>query len=576
MPTSPSPRSAPVMEREPVRGAPARVMVVEDEALIALDIERRLRRAGFEVVGVADNRDEAVALFLETVPDIVLMDIFIHPAEGADPGVPGDGVETARAIGAVADVPVVFLTAYADDHTLRRAAETSPYGYLLKPFDERTLVSTITVALERHAADTRLRLLGSAFDASAVGIALVATSGPAVVGLDAGGAVGRVTSCNDAFLRLVSRPRAEVVGRPPELPIVDTDDRAYAGILAALRTGVGASATLRGRAPSGEERWTSVTVSPVPDRAGRITHLVLLCADVSRERRTEDALAERERDYADLARMEGLLRQRAAALAESLDTLRSTQRELVRREKLASLGVLVAGIAHEVNTPLGVAVTAGSLVGEALGELDRLIREPSVRRSTLAAQIEAARAAQALADRNLTRAADLVRDFKTVAVDQGSDSVRTFEIAGYVRDVVSSLAPLLRRSPVTVVVVDSGPTEVSTRPGMISQVVTNLVTNALAHAFAPGESGALRIEMARDGEEVVVVASDNGRGMPAEIAQHAFDPFFTTASGNGGSGLGLFVVHNLVVEGLGGAITLDTAPGRGTTFTIRFPCVLRG
>ena len=576
MPKTSVPRSAPVLATEPGRAPPARVMVVEDEALIALDIERRLRRAGFEVVGIADNRDEAMALFLETSPDLVLMDIFIHPAEGAEPGVPGDGVETARAIGAVADVPVVFLTAYADDATLRRAAETSPYGYLLKPFDERTLVTTITVALERHASDTRVRLLGSAFDASAVGIALVETLGPAVDGRDGPGAAGRVTSCNDAFLRLVALPHAEVVGRPPELPVVDSDDPSYVEVVEALRTGVGASATLRGRTPSGEERWTSVTVSPVPDRAGRLTHLVLLCADVSRERRTEDALAERERDYADLARMQEQLRERAAALAESLDTLRSTQRELVRREKLASLGVLVAGIAHEVNTPLGVAVTAGSLVGEALAELERLLREPSVRRSTLSAQIEAARAAQALAERNLSRAAHLVRDFKTVAVDQGSDSVRTFEIGGYVRDVISSLAPLLRRSPVTVALAESGPIEVSTRPGMISQVVTNVVTNALAHAYAPGQVGTLRIDLSRDGENVVLVASDDGRGMPPDVAQHAFDPFFTTAAGNGGSGLGLFVVHNLVVDGLGGDIALDTAPGRGTTFTLRFPCVLLG
>jgi PAS domain S-box-containing protein len=533
--------------------ASARIMIVEDEALIALDLERRLQRAGYEVVGVADQLDDAVALFRETRPELVLMDIFIRP--------PGDGIETARAIGRIGDVPVVFLTAYADDDTLRRAAETSPYGYLLKPFDERTLIATITVALERHSADTRLRLLGSAVDTANVGISLV----------DVRGDRRQVTYCNDAALKMLGAERAELIGAPPRFPCDDDEDPELERVREAVAARADVDAVLRGRTRRGDERWTTVAVSPVADRAGQLTHLILFYTDITEERRTIEALAARERDYADLAVLESQLRQRADELAASLEALRSTQRELVQREKLASLGVLVAGVAHEVNTPLGVAVTAASVAREALGRLDRLLAEKQVRRSELLAQLETVSSAVGLADTNLHRAAELVRHFKTVAVDQSSSTVRGFELGGYLREVVASLGPLLRRSKVTVRVEQSEDVPVTSRPGSLSQVITNFVTNALTHAFDPDQPGELVLKASQSDGQAVLEVRDDGKGMPPHVAERAFDPFFTTRSGTGGSGLGLFIVHNLVVEGLGGSVTLESAPGRGTTFLLKFP-----
>jgi PAS domain S-box-containing protein len=530
---------------------------VEDEALIALDLERRLQRAGHEVVGVADNADDALQLFREFQPDLVLMDIFIRP--------PLDGIETARAIGRLGDVPVVFLTAYADDDTLRRAAETSPYGYLLKPFDERTLIATLTVAIERHAADTRLRLLGSAVDSADVGIALV----------DARGERRDTTFCNAAYRTLVGLEDPAIVGQRPLLPTTDPQDPEVQRLEAAIDARSVAAGIVRSRRLDGQERWTSVTVSPVSNRAGQLTHLILFCTDISRERRTEDALAARERDYADLARLEAQLRERADELAASLEALRSTQHELVQREKLASLGVLVAGVAHEVNTPLGVAVTATSVAREALGTLDRLVNEKQVRRSELITQIGTVQTALGLSEGNLQRAAELIRHFKTVAVDQSSSTIRAFELSAYVQEVVASLGPMIRRSRLSVAVVQSEDVQVVTRPGSLSQILTNFVTNAITHAYGPDEPGELVFTVSRVGNQAVLVARDHGRGMDANVAARAFDPFFTTRSGTGGSGLGLFIVHNLVVEGLGGGIALDSAQGSGTTFTVTFPLELR-
>jgi signal transduction histidine kinase/CheY-like chemotaxis protein len=538
-------------------GAPrpaARVLIVEDEALIALDIERRLERAGYTVVGVADNRDDALELFRTSAPDLVMMDIFIRP--------PADGVETARALASIGDVPVVFLTAYADDDTLRRAAETSPYGYLLKPFDERTLLATVTVALERHAADTHLRLLGSAVDAATVGIALVDVRRAPVAAL----------ACNDAALGLLGRAREDVLSGGIPLPPGDPEDAQRALLLAAIDEGRSGEAVLRGPGAAAEARWAAVSASPVTNRAGLLTHFVLFYRDITAERRTLAALDARERDYAALSALEAELRQQAAELAQSLDALQSTQQELVRREKLASLGVLVAGVAHEVNTPLGVAVTASSVARDSLAALQGLLADRPVRLGDLRAQVETVATAFGLVDTNLQRAAELVQHFKIVAVDQSSDGVRAFELGAYVREVVASLRPLLRRSPVEVRVVAAGEVRVRSRPGSLSQVVTNFVTNALTHAFDPGAAGEICVEVGRDGDDALLTVRDNGRGMSAEVAARVFDPFFTTRAGTGGSGLGLFIVHNLVVEGLGGTVALRSSPGEGTSFDVRFPC----
>lgn len=549
-PASPSPSGA------RTRSAPARVLIVEDEALIALDLERRLQRAGYEVVGVADNADDALRTFQETQPDLVLMDIFIRP--------PLDGIETARAIGRVGDVPVVFLTAYADDDTLRRASETSPYGYLLKPFDERTLIATLTVAVERHAADTRLRLLGSAVGSAEVGIALV----------DVRGERRETTFCNAAYRALVGLDDAEVLGRRPRLPASDPADADLRRIETAIDQRTLASGVVRSRRRDGQERWTSVSLSPVTDRAGQLTHLILFCADITRERETQDALAAREREVADLARLEAQLRERADELSASLEALRSTQRELVQREKLASLGVLVAGVAHEVNTPLGVAFTATSVARESIQAVDDIINGKQVRRSELIDRIRTAATAVSLAETNLQRAGELVKQFKTIAADQSNDTIRSFELGTFVQEVLVSLGPMIRRSRLTVRVEQASEIRVTSRAGSLAQVLTNFVTNAILHAYGPEEAGELVFTVSSVGQTAMLVARDHGKGMTPHVAGRAFDPFFTTRAGTGGSGLGLFVVHSLVVEGLGGSIALDSVEGQGTTFTVTFPMVL--
>jgi signal transduction histidine kinase len=288
-----------------------------------------------------------------------------------------------------------------------------------------------------------------------------------------------------------------------------------------------------------------------------------------------DTVRKREQDLHEVQTLEASLRQRGQELSDSLERLQATQRELVQREKMASLGSLVAGVAHEVNTPLGVAVTATSLVQEAVDAIQRQVDQNQLKRSVLIERLGEAKEALRMLETNIQRGAELIRQFKTVAVDQSGGAIRSFEVGAYVREVLASLAPILHSRPIEVTVEQSGPVHVTTRAGSLAQVVTNFVTNALTHAFEPTQPGTLVLEVGQSQEQATLVVRDDGRGMPPEVAARAFDPFYTTRGGAGGSGLGLFIVHNLVHEGLGGSVLLESELGRGTTFRVKFPLRIR-
>lgn len=253
--------------------------------------------------------------------------------------------------------------------------------------------------------------------------------------------------------------------------------------------------------------------------------------------------------------------------------LDATREELIRKDKLAALGGLVAGVAHEINTPLGVAVTAASLVADRLHEVETAFTAGTLRRQDLQHGLTQAQEAARMTLGNLRRAAGMVGNFKQIAVDQQSEARRAVHLGPYVREVVASLGPLYRRTPHRVSVQVLAEVEVTTFVGAISQVCTNLVQNALMHAFPadhlPGQI-TLSVDR-RDGGGALLRCQDDGAGMEATVLRRIYEPFFTTQRARGGSGLGMHIVHNLVTDLLGGAITVESAPGEGTTVTIQLP-----
>jgi signal transduction histidine kinase len=258
-------------------------------------------------------------------------------------------------------------------------------------------------------------------------------------------------------------------------------------------------------------------------------------------------------------------------LNRTLEVLRTTQAELVEREKFASLGTVVAGIAHEVNTPIGVGVTASSALKQATVRLQRKVEAGELKKSDLMSYLEVAGRSADILEANLGRAAELVRSFKQVAVDQSSEAIRVVELGQYVHDVMTSLRPELRKAGHAVTVDAPDPVELETPPSAIWQIVSNLVMNSILHAFEPGRHGHLTISVTRVEGAAVVVYRDDGKGMTPDVRRRIFEPFFTTRRGQGGSGLGLSIVYNLVTKTLGGTILCTSAPDVGTEFMITIP-----
>ncbi len=251
------------------------------------------------------------------------------------------------------------------------------------------------------------------------------------------------------------------------------------------------------------------------------------------------------------------------------------QDELVQAEKMAALGGLVAGMAHEINTPIGISLGAVTHLESETRKADALYRAGELTEDGLNDFFATASQAARLMAVNSQRASDLIASFKQVAVDQTGGEQRTFNLAEYIDEVLLSLRPLLKKSHVDVHVVCPADVVVTGFPGALSQVLANLVMNALVHAFEPGQTGRIDVLAQRvDAQWIELVVRDNGKGIPVELHAKVFDPFFTTRRGMGGSGLGLHIVFNIVYQTLKGTLKLDSLVGQGTAFTLRFPSEL--
>ena len=278
------------------------------------------------------------------------------------------------------------------------------------------------------------------------------------------------------------------------------------------------------------------------------------------------------------ARLQTLVDERTAALREardqaeqSLDALRRTQDQLVAAEKLAALGQLVAGVAHEINTPVGVALTAASHLRERAVENAAALDSGRITRRQLAQLQADLQEGCELILASLQRTGQLVASFKRVAVDRSEEPASRFRADELASEIEATLQPACQRGGHRLQLDCLGEAELEGFPGTLFQIVASLAGNALAHAFEEGGGGTLRVRIDASGDPVELLVEDDGRGMPAEVAARAFDPFFTTRRGSGASGLGLHIVHSLVTRVLGGSIELDSTPGRGSRFRIRFP-----
>ena len=342
--------------------------------------------------------------------------------------------------------------------------------------------------------------------------------------------------------------------------------------LAVLASGRSASYEENAPGSAGDERTYISEKFPLIDELGHIWALGGVSTDITERKRSEIELLQ----YRD--KLEELVQVRTRQIAdtnreleESLETLQRAQEELVRSEKLAALGSLVAGVAHELNTPIGNSLLAVSTLIDQTNTFAKGVAE-GVKRSALQTYVNDVNSGGQIVLRNLHRAIDLVASFKQVAVDRATSQCREFHLHELVDEILLVLIPTFKKSGVKVTQDIPGNILMSSYPGPFGQVLINLVNNGLAHAFEGRQDGQIRITATLlDGDCVELTVFDNGAGIAPENMGRIYDPFFTTKLGRGGSGLGLNIVYNIVYGVLGGRIEVESALGEGTRFVMTLP-----
>lgn len=270
--------------------------------------------------------------------------------------------------------------------------------------------------------------------------------------------------------------------------------------------------------------------------------------------------------------LEQTVKIRTKELQETLADLKQSQEKLIQSEKLASLGQLLAGIAHEINTPVGVGVTASSFLRTQISKLKDMVASGEIDKDDFNSIINNIDESGKLILSNLDRAAGLIHSFKQTSADQISEEKRSFEIGKVLSDTMLTLHPKLKSTRIKHAINCPEGFTIKSYPGAISQIVTNLVMNSLMHAFDKNDEGNINISVERIGNESVVISfSDDGKGIPKNMQKKIFDPFVTTKRAKGGTGLGLNIVFNIVNKVLQGKIHCESNEGKGTIFTITMP-----
>jgi PAS domain S-box-containing protein len=309
------------------------------------------------------------------------------------------------------------------------------------------------------------------------------------------------------------------------------------------------------RADQAEERAWITYWHPLRAPSGEIVAVNVAAEEITERKRSEQAMR-RAREVAEAA----------------LEHLRETQASLIEAEKLAALGRLVAGVAHEINTPVGMGLTVASSLQRRYEAFAAELGTRDIRRSVLNEFLDVVRNASIQLVANLNRASELVQSFKQVAADRSRLERRRFEVGELTEQVLVGLRPELRKRGLTLDIVCQPDLSMDSLPGPYGLVLSNLVLNSIMHAFPHGEQGTITFKARLFGNyEVEIVLSDDGCGMSPQIRRQAFDPFFTTRRHEGATGLGLHIVHSMVVDRLEGRLALTSEPGAGTTVRLILP-----
>ena len=561
---SPSPLFAqvpePELDVEPLKETAPNILLVDDTPANLRLLVEILMNQGYQVRPVMDGKRAIAAAQLHP-PDLVLLDIKMPVLDGYAV------CEALKADEHTRDIPIIFLTVLDDPVDKARGFEMGGLDYITKPFEALELLARVKNQLRLRALQKQLMARNNQLQKL---LAQYQATAKALRNSEA--------KFSKAF---ENSPIPMTLLSWPEQHYVDAN-RAFL-----MQSGYGLDELL-GKTSLDLNLWAEpgarAQIFEQFQRQGSIYGLEVVLKTKERERRNVllfmDIIQLDDRQY--LLSMGQDITQRKAAeqqlinqaqeLSDTLTNLRETQGKLVESTKLAALGNLVAGIAHEINTPLGVAITAASTLENELRQLlgECADQPPAV--ELLQEYLELIEECSGLVLGNLARAGELVQSFKQVAVDQVSLRDRTFPVKPYLEEVIMNLKPQLKPTPHHMELTGDGEYIIHSYPGALAQVITNLVLNSLRHGFSEdGQSGLIQLDIQPKGDVCNLIYRDNGIGIKAENLERIFEPFFTTAGQAGGTGLGLHLVYSLVTQHLQGEISVSSESGQGVQFVIALP-----
>ncbi|EPJ52174.1 MAG: hypothetical protein OFPI_15180 [Osedax symbiont Rs2] len=455
-------------------------------------------------------------------------------------------------------------------------AETAPQKYIVENIDEslsskqvttdaslKTVNKSNTKIIDRGEAK---QLISAEVDEREVLHDLVHYAPICIHEIDLDGCL---ISMNDAGLRMMGlKSEKQIIGLPYSSFVGNENQSWITDLLYKALHGQAIAHFDFTTAIGTENRSFSSNFIPMLSTQGKVVKIMGVSRETTQEVKAKDALLQVN------LHLKERINTAIEELQDSVESLSQAQMQLVESKKMAALGSLVSGVAHEINTPLGVCITASSILDSLTEKLQLQFDENTLSQNSLKLFLQETEHCSSLISFNLGRAADLVQNFKQIAVDQSGEYLRSYNLKRYLQGILHTLQPKFNNSDFELDLCCVDDLEVYGDPSVLTQIITNLVINSLSHGFEKAVDGMINIKVLRMGNSVQLIYRDSGCGISSENLEKIYEPFYTTKRASGSSGLGLNMVYNLVTQALAGSIICHSELNKGTQFTIEFPCEL--